>query len=96
MPKRQKSNDEGNVQTPELQLKSKEELLKETEKLTKLIKMISEQFKKSSRFLRGSRVLVTKLRKKLSEANSNPNSKYVLKETFTSRKGASILLKFMD
>ena len=52
--------------------------------------MKSKQLKKSSRFLRGSRVLVTKLRRKLLEANSNPNSKYVLKETFANRKGASI------
>ena len=51
--------------------------------------MKSEQLKKSSRVLRGSRVFVTKLRKKLLEANTNPNSKYVLKETFANRKGAS-------
>ena len=86
MPKRQRSNDVENVQTPELQSKRKEELLKENEKLTKLVKMKSEQLKKSSRFLRGPRVLVTKWRKKLLEANSNPNSKYVLKETLPTGK----------
>ena len=89
MPKRQKLNDLENVQTPELQLKSKKELLKENKKLSKLIKMKSEQLKKSSRFLRGSGGLVIKLRKKLLEANSHPNTKYVLKETFANRKGAS-------
>ena len=48
MPKRQKSNNLENVQTPDLHLKSKQELLKENEKLSKLIETKIKQFKKCS------------------------------------------------
>ena len=51
--------------------------------ITKLINAKSEQLKRTSLLLRGTRVLVTKLRKKILEVQ--PNS-YVLKNTFVSKK----------
>ena len=85
MPERQKSNDFENVQTRELQLKSKEELLKENETLSKLMKMKSEQFAVFKRFSSFS----NKAKKNVFRSKLNPNGKYVLKETFANRKGAS-------
>ena len=74
----------------ELELRLKNETLqKENERLLRVITRKSQHLKRISSHLRGSRVLVTKLRKKLLDTESKPKHSFVLKETFVSKKGDS-------